>query len=124
MDESVRAAARQFETGRRRVALSTRRIIFLVVAAAAPLAAMIGNLPIALGRGNGPATPAAFLFASLVLLLFTVGYAAMGRRVVNTGAFYTYVAKGLGKPAGVGRRFHRHAGLRWSSPSAWRAFFG
>lgn len=105
MDESLRATARKFETGQRRQALSTRRIIFLVVAAAAPLAAMIGNLPIALGRGNGAGTPASFLFAGVVLLLFAVGYAAMGRRVVNTGAFYTFVAQGLGKAAGVGAAF-------------------
>jgi amino acid transporter len=77
----------------------------LLVAAAAPLAAMIGSLPIALARGNGAGTPAAFLFAAVTLLCFSVGYAAMSRRVVNTGAFYTYVAEGLGKPAGVGAAF-------------------
>ena len=54
---------RRFETGDRRWVLSTPRIVFLVVAAAAPLAAMVGNLPIALGRGNGAGTPSAtFLF--------------------------------------------------------------
>ena len=105
MDDSLRATARQFETGKRRRLLSTPRIIFLVVAAAAPLAAMIGNLPISLGRGNGLGTPGAFLFAAITLLLFAVGYGAMSRRVVNTGAFYTYVAKGLGKPAGVAAAF-------------------
>ena len=29
----------------------------------------------------------------------------MSRRVVNTGAFYTYVARGIGKPAGVGAAY-------------------
>lgn len=105
MDDAVRAAARKFETGKRRKFLSTQKIIFLVVAAAAPLAAMVGNLPIALGRGLGAATPAAFLFAGLTLLCFSVGYAAISRRVVSTGAFYTYVAKGLGKPIGVSAAF-------------------
>lgn len=101
MDDQLRHAARGFEHGSRRRFLSTRRIVFLVVAAAAPLAAMVGNLPIALARGLGPATPAAFLFSGLTLLCFAVGYAAMSRRVVSTGAFYTFVAKGLGRPAGV-----------------------
>ena len=50
MDDAIRAAARSFETGKRRKFLSTPKIIFLVVAAAAPLAAMVGNLPIALSR--------------------------------------------------------------------------
>jgi amino acid transporter len=102
MDETLRVATRQFETGKRRQLLSTQRVVFLVVAAAAPLAAMIANLPIALARGSGAGTPGAFLFAAATLLCFAVGYAAMCRRVVNTGAFYTYVAMGLGKVAGVG----------------------
>jgi amino acid transporter len=81
--------------------LSTGRIVFLVVAAAAPMAAMVGNTPLALALGNGAAMPAAYLVAGITLLCFAVGYAAMGRRVVNTGAFYTYVSHGLGKPPAV-----------------------
>jgi amino acid transporter len=105
MSTSIRAVARNFETGKRRFALSTQRIVFLVVAAAAPLAAMIGNLPIALARGNGGGVPAAFLFATVTLFLFAVGYAAIGRRIVSTGAFFTYVAHGLGKAWGVAAAF-------------------
>jgi len=105
MSQDLRDTARRFATGKQRQVLSTSHIIFLVVAAAAPLAAVIGNLPIALARGDGAGTPAAFLFAGLTLLCFAVGYAAMSRHVVNTGAFYTYVAQGLGKPAGVGAAF-------------------
>jgi amino acid transporter len=85
--------------------LSTRYIVFMVVAAAAPLASMIGNLPIAIARGTGANVPVAFLIAGLILTAFTAGYAFIGRRVVSTGAFYTYVAEGLGKPAGVGAAF-------------------
>ena len=85
--------------------LSTRRIVFLVVAAAAPLAAMVGNVPLALKLGNGPGLPGAFVLATTVLFCFAVGYAAMSRKVVNTGAFYTFVARGLGKPPAVGAAF-------------------
>jgi amino acid transporter len=105
MDEALRTITRQFQSGRKRVPLSTARIVFLVVAAAAPLAAMVGNVPLALARGNGAGAPGAFLFAALVLLCFAVGYAAIGRRIVNTGAFYTYVVQGLGKPLGVSAAF-------------------
>ena len=87
--------------GAERKKLSTARIVFLVVAAAAPLAAMVGNVPLALKLGNGPGLPGAFVLATVVLLCFAVGYAAMSRKVVNTGAFYTYVARGLGKPPAV-----------------------
>ncbi|MEI6405031.1 MAG: amino acid permease [Actinomycetes bacterium] len=85
--------------------LSTGRVVFIVIAAAAPMAAMVGNVPIALSQGNGAGLPAAFVVAALVLLCFSVGYAEMSRRVVNTGAFYTYVSRALGKPPGVGAAY-------------------
>jgi amino acid transporter len=85
----------------RRRLLSTRQVVFLVLAAAAPMAAMIGNVPLALLRGNGVGLPAAFIAAAAVLLCFAVGYAAMSKRVVNSGAFYTYIARALGKPTGI-----------------------
>jgi len=47
------------------------------------------------------AIPIAFLAVAAVLGLFSVGYVAMARHITNAGAFYTYVAHGLGKPAGV-----------------------
>jgi amino acid transporter len=81
--------------------LSTRRVVFLVIAAAAPMAAIAGNTPLALVRGNGISLPAAYVVATLVLLCFAAGYAAMSKRVVSNGAFYLFVARGLGKPAGV-----------------------
>ena len=84
-----------------RPSLSTRRIVFLVIAAAAPMAAMVGNVPLAVIYGNGAGIPAAYVIATAILLCFSVGYAAMSRRVINTGAFYTYIGRALGKPAGV-----------------------
>ena len=77
-------------------------IVFLVVAAAAPLTAIGGALPVMLAIGNGPGNPMAYVVAAVVLLLFSVGYAAMSRHVVDAGAFYAYVSKGLGTPVGVG----------------------
>jgi cation diffusion facilitator CzcD-associated flavoprotein CzcO/amino acid transporter len=76
-------------------------VVFLVIAAAAPMAAIAGNTPLALIRGDGISLPAAYVVAAAVLLCFAVGYAAMSRRVVNNGAFYTFVARALGKPVGV-----------------------
>ncbi len=69
------------------------------------MAAMVGNVPLALVYGNGGGLPAAFLMATLVLLCFSVGYAAMSRKVINTGAFYTYIARSLTKPVGVGSAY-------------------
>lgn len=77
-------------------------IVFLVVAAAAPLTAVGGALPVMLAIGNGAGSPMAYVVATVVLLFFSVGYAAMSRHVVDAGAFYAYVSKGLGTPVGVG----------------------
>jgi cation diffusion facilitator CzcD-associated flavoprotein CzcO/amino acid transporter len=77
----------------------------LVIAAAAPLAAMIGNVPLAMVYGNGAGLPVAYLVAAIVLICFSVGYAAMSRRVINTGAFYTYISRALGKDIGVGAAY-------------------
>jgi hypothetical protein len=76
MDDALRAAIPEFKTTKQRRVLTTRAIVLLVVAAAAPLTAMIGNLPIALARGNGAGTAGAFLIATLTLVCFSIGYAA------------------------------------------------
>ena len=52
--------------------------------------------------GNGAGLPAAYLVATLLVLCFAVGYAAISRRVINTGAFYTYIARGIGRPPAIG----------------------
>ncbi|PQZ93653.1 amino acid permease [Arthrobacter sp. MYb227] len=84
-----------------RQVLSTRKVVFLVIAAAAPMGAMVGNVPLALTRTNGIGLPAAFVLAAVILLCFSEGYGAMNARVVNSGAFYTYIARAMGKPAGA-----------------------
>jgi len=81
--------------------LTTPKIVFIVIAAAAPLAAIVGTVPLMFARANGSGVPGAFLLAGATLVLFALGYAAMARRIVNTGAFSTYVAYGLGRHAGV-----------------------
>lgn len=81
--------------------LTAPRIVFLVVAAAAPLAAMAGLVPLQYAIGNGAGAPGAFLIAGVVLLCFGVGYAAMAREMTNTGGFYTFITRGLGRPSGI-----------------------
>jgi hypothetical protein len=63
---------------------------------------MLGIIPVAIRLGNGAGVPGAFVAAGLILLVFSVGYAAMSRHVVNAGAFYAYLAQGLGRSFGVG----------------------
>jgi amino acid transporter len=80
-------------------------IVFFVIAAAAPLVGMTGAVPVAIVAGNGAAAPGAYVVVGLVLLLFSVGYAAMATKVTNVGAFYAYVGRGLGIIPGVGSAF-------------------
>ena len=77
-------------------------IVFLVVAAASPLTTVAGSLPVMIALGNGAGAPLTYVIAALVLLVFSVGYAAMSSSVTDTGAFYAYVTKGLGSNLGVG----------------------
>ena len=76
-------------------------VLFCIVTGAAPLAAMLFNVPVAT-LGGGYASPAAFLVATIALTIFSVGYIAMARRVTSAGGFYTFVSRGLGRVAGLG----------------------
>ncbi|GLX00405.1 hypothetical protein Misp02_44910 [Microtetraspora sp. NBRC 16547] len=84
-----------------RDAIGTWDLVFFVVAAAAPLTVMAGIAPIGLAVA-GPGAVSGYLIAGLALLLFSVGFTSMSRHIKNAGAFYAYIAEGLGKPAGVG----------------------
>lgn len=85
--------------------LGVGSIVFMVVAAAAPLTVIAGTVPLGISIGNGPAFPATFALCSAVLLLFAVGFCAMTPHVRGAGAFYAYVERGLGRVAGLGTAF-------------------
>ncbi len=99
------APAETSDTALRHNRLGVLGIVFFVVAAAAPLVGMTGAVPVAIVLGNGAGVPGAYLAVGLILLLFSVGYAAMSHHVVNTGAFFAYVGRGLGVTWGVGSSF-------------------
>ena len=87
--------------GKEKKKISTGRVVVLVIAAAAPLAAMVGNTPLGLAQSAGLSMPIAYLLVGLTLLAFAAGYTALSREIVSQGAFYTQVGQGLGRPAGV-----------------------
>lgn len=92
-------------TGRLSGRLGTGAIVFMVIAAAAPLTVVGGNVPLAVAGGNGVGAPVGFLIAALVLLLFSVGFVTMTPHVREAGAFFSYVTAGLGSRAGLGAAF-------------------
>jgi amino acid transporter len=76
-------------------------VLFMATANAAPITAMTGNVPIAVAYGNGVYAPGGFLFATIVLTLFTIGFVAMARYITTAGAFYGFISHGLGQIWGM-----------------------
>ena len=75
------------------------------------MSAMLGNVPFGSGFGNGIYIPAAFLLATIVLTIFSVGFAAMAQKVSSVGGFYSYISLGLGRDMGMA------AGMAWMNAS-------
>lgn len=82
--------------------LGVPAVVFFVMSAATPLTVVAGVITLAYAVTGLLGLPLAFLLVGLLLAGFGVGYVAMSRQVTNAGAFYAYVSRGLGRPAGVG----------------------
>ncbi|MBB6404512.1 APC family permease [Arthrobacter sp. AZCC_0090] len=85
----------------RRNTLGVAAIVFLVLAAVAPLTGIVVVASLAVALGNGGGAPASFLIVAVILMLFAVGYAQMSKQLVNAGGFYAFVVKGLGRTGGL-----------------------
>ena len=81
--------------------LGVGSIVFLVLAAVAPVTVLIVVLPLAIANSNGGGVPVAILLVAAALLLFAVGYAQITKELTNAGGFYAIAVKGLGKTAGL-----------------------
>ena len=82
-------------------AIGLMGVIFVAVTGAAPISAMLFNVPISVGYGNGIGTPAGFLVAAVVLTIFSVGYVAMAKHIRAAGGFYSFISHGLGRDLGL-----------------------
>ncbi|AZC24530.1 APC family permease [Pseudomonas sessilinigenes] len=102
LPQQLDAPARPHEVQRlRKNAVGLMGVLFMTVATAAPITAMLGNVPIAIGSGNGQYAPAGYLVATLILALFAIGYAQMAKYITATGAFYGFISHGLGRVTGM-----------------------
>lgn len=72
-----------------------------VLAFSAPLTTVSGYIPVALMFG-GVGSPLAFIFVTLMILVFGVGYVTLNAEVKRPGDFYAFITYGLGKSAGLG----------------------
>ena len=76
-------------------------VLFFVLAGVAPLTVAAGVIPTAYATTGLTGIPAAFVVIAVILALFALGYVAMARSIRNAGAFYAFIAAGLGRVAGV-----------------------
>ena len=97
-DVSQRADVAKLRKG----AVGLGGVLFLTVTGSAPISAMLFNVPIMVGYGQGVGAPAAFLFATIVLVVFSIGYVAMAKKKTTAGGFYSYISHGLGREIGIG----------------------
>ncbi|MBS1692663.1 MAG: APC family permease [Actinobacteria bacterium] len=91
----------EINTQLRKDALGVAGIVFLVLAAVAPLTGIVVVASLVIALGNGGGAPASFLIVAVVLLLFAIGYAQMSKQLVNAGGFYAFVVKGVGRTGGL-----------------------
>ena len=82
--------------------LGTFQIALLVIAAAAPLGAILTAAPIGFQLGNGPGLAGTFLIAGLLMVCFSVGYGELIRAIPGAGAFYKYLSVVFGARVGAG----------------------
>jgi amino acid transporter len=85
--------------------LGTTHLFFTVLAFNAPLAIVVGFIPVIIGAGNGVGAPAALLVAGAIIGVFAVGFIAMSRHLPKPGGFYAYITAGLGRAVGLGASF-------------------
>ncbi|WP_111895367.1 APC family permease [Acinetobacter sp. MB5] len=85
-------------------------IVFMVIATAAPLTVMVAVTPLIITLGNGGGVVFDIMVATIIMLLFSVGFVAMSKYIDNAGAFYAFIQKGLGRSLGLGS-----ASLAWVS---------
>jgi amino acid transporter len=88
-----------------RSSINFLHIVLMVTAAAAPLVVASTYIPISIGSGAGMATPLTYAATTVILLIFSVGFAQMAKRITSAGAFYTFTAQGLGRSTGLAAGF-------------------
>lgn len=81
--------------------LGVPAIVLMIIAASAPLTVVAGGVTTNYAVSGLTGVPLGMLLLAGGLLVYAVGYVAMSRHIRNAGAFYAYIARGLGPEAGV-----------------------
>lgn len=81
--------------------LGTLNIVFLVLAAAAPLTVVSSGVTAAYATSGMSGVPLGYILCGVLVAIFSVGFTAMTKEIPNTAAFFSYVSAGLGKSHGL-----------------------
>lgn len=101
--------------------LGVSHIVFSVLAWAAPLLVVAGQMPTMIAYSqNGIVI--GYLIPMIAILFFSVGYVSITKYVDRPGAFYAYITAGLGRTAGLGGAFIAVFGYAILLISTWLAF--
>lgn len=84
-----------------RGSLTSWGMTFFTVSASAPMTVIAGAVVATYAVTGVTGVPLSFLVLMVALWPFTVGYTAMGRHLSHAGVFYAFLARGLGRVAGV-----------------------
>lgn len=82
--------------------LGVGSLVFMIIAASAPLTVLAGGVPSSFGVTGVLGVPLGYIVLGALLALFAVGYGAMSASIHNAGAFYAYITAGLGVRQGIG----------------------
>lgn len=85
--------------------LGTLLVTGHALSGSAPMTVVAAGITTAFAVTTNPGLPIVYVAVTIALALFSVGYVAMSRHIVNAGSFYTYITHGLGRPLGVGSAF-------------------
>ena len=76
--------------------LSTASLVFIIIAASAPLTVLAGGAPTNYAVAGLLGVPIGYVVLGIILALFAVGYGRMASQIQSSGAFYVFIARGLG----------------------------
>ncbi|WP_205325018.1 APC family permease [Glycomyces sp. YM15] len=81
--------------------LGTFSLLHFSLTAATPLTVIAGGVVVMFAIAGQTGIPLGYVIIAVCLWLFSVGYTTMSRHITNAGAFYAFIARGIGRVPGV-----------------------
>src|SRR5699024_8956248 len=99
-DQTVMSTENAERTQLRTGVMGTSGLVLTVLATVGMMAAFMGAAPIVFAM-VGPGASGTYLIATILFLVFAVGYLAMSRRAQSASGFVAFINRGLGSKMGV-----------------------